>query len=99
MADPLGISTGQGQGRAQVFGDTYNDYFAEKVKKGTEEKKIQQDELAKLQAAEGLWDRDNELFKPKIEELRKYYRENARDIMKGDFDATTNLQAMKNDLT
>ena len=99
MADPLGISTGQGKGRAQVFGDTYNDYFAEKVKKGTEEKKVQQEELAKLQAADGLWDRDNELFKPKIEELRKYYRENARNIIKGDFDATTNLEAMKNDLT
>jgi len=99
MADPLGISTGQGKGRAQVFGDTYNDYFAEKVKTGTEEKKVQQEELAKLQAADGLWDRDNELFKPKIEALRKYYRENARNIIKGDFDATTNLQAMKDDLT
>ena len=99
MADPLGISTGQGKGRAQVFGDTYNDYFAEKVKTGTEEKKVQQEELAKLQAADGLWDRDNELFKPKIEALRKYYRENARNIIKGDFDATTNLEAMKNDLT
>ncbi len=99
MADPLGISTGQGQGRAQVFGDTYNDYFAEKVKTGTEEKKTQQAELAKLQAADGLWDRDNELFKPKIENLRKYYRENARKIIQGDFDATTNLEAMKNDLT
>ena len=99
MADPLGISTGQGKGRAQVFGNTYNDYFAEKVKTGTEEKKTQQAELAKLQAADGLWDRDNELFKPKIEALRKYYRENARNIIKGDFDATTNLQAMKDDLT
>lgn len=99
MADPLGISTGQGKGRAQVFGNTYNDYFAEKVKTGTEEKKTQQAELAKLQAADGLWDRDNELFKPKIEALRKYYRENARNIIKGDFDATTNLEAMKNDLT
>lgn len=99
MADPLGISTGQGKGRAQVFGNTYNDYFAEKVKTGTEEKKTQQAELAKLQAADGLWDRDNELFKPKIEALRKYYRENARKIIKGDFDATTNLQAMKDDLT
>lgn len=99
MADPLGISTGQGQGRAQVFGDTYNDYFAEKVKTGTEEKKTQQAELAKLQSADGLWDRDNELFKPKIENLRKYYRENARKIIQGDFDATTNLEAMKNDLT
>ena len=99
MADPLGISTGQGQGRAQVFGDTYNDYFAEKVKTGTEEKKTQQAELAKLQSADGLWDRDNELFKPKIENIRKYYRENARKIIQGDFDATTNLEAMKNDLT
>ena len=54
MADPLGISTGQGKGRAQVFGDTYNDYFAEKVKTGTEEKKKNAAELAKLQAADGL---------------------------------------------
>lgn len=94
--NPLGISTGQGKGLAQVFGDTYSDHFKQKADEGAKKKAEIEAALAKSSA--GVWDRDLGMFKPMREELRKYVQDNARDIIKGDFDATVGWQAKQNEM-
>ena len=98
MSDnPLGISTGQGKGLAQVFGDTYSDYYKQKADEGA--KKKAEIEKAMAQSSAGVWDRDLGLFKPMRDDIRKYVRDNARAIIDGDFDATIGWQQKKNDMT
>ena len=96
MANPLGISTGQGKGLAQVFGDTYNDYYKQKADEGAKKKAELEAAMAKSSA--GVWDRDLGLFKPMREELRKYVQDNARDIIDGKFDANVGWQAKQDEL-
>lgn len=96
MANPLGISTGQGKGLAQVFGDTYNDYYKEKADEGAKKKAELEAAMAKSSA--GVWDRDLGLFKPMREDLRKYVQDNARDIIDGKFDANVGWQAKQDEL-
>lgn len=96
MANPLGISTGQGKGLAQVFGDTYNDYYKEKADEGAKKKAELEAAMAKSSA--GVWDRDLGLFKPMREDLRKYVQDNARDIIDGKFDANVGWQKKQDEL-
>jgi len=95
-SNPTGISTGQGKGEAQVFGDTYNDYFKQKADAGA--KKKAEIETALAQSTAGVWDRDLGMFKPQIEDIRKYVTDNARSIIDGDFDATIGFQKKQNDM-
>jgi len=97
MADPLGISTGQGQGEAQVFGNTYNDYYAKKADEGAAKKAEIEQGLASISG--GVWDRDLGIFKPQLNDVRKYVEDNARAIIDGDFDANIGWNKKKNELT
>lgn len=94
--DPLGRTTGQGKGLAQVFGDTYSDYWKQKADKAEEKKKELEDVLATSSA--GVWDRDLGMFKPMRDDLRQYVQDNARDIINGKFDATVGWQKKKNEM-
>lgn len=94
--NPLGVSTGQGKGEAQVFGSTYNDYFKQKADEGA--KKKAEIEKAMAQSTAGVWDRDLGMFKPLREDLRKYVQDNARAIIDGDFDATVGWQKKQNEM-
>ena len=96
MADPLGISTGQGQGEAQVFGNTYNDYYAKKADEGAAKKAEIEQGLASISG--GVWDRDLGIFKPMLEDVRKYVQDNARAIINGDFDANIGWNRKKNEV-
>ncbi len=97
ISNPTGISTSQGRGQAQVFGDTYNSFFKDKLETAKAKDKEVTDAMAKLSEPGQLWSRDVGAFKPKLDNLRQFYRDNARDIIKGDFDTTLKLKQLQND--
>lgn len=96
-SNPTGISTGQGRGEAQVFGNTYNPFFKEKLTDAKAKNKEVTDAMAKLSDPGSLWSRDVQAFKPKLDGLRQFYRDNAQKIIKGDFDTTLKLKQLQND--
>ena len=96
--NPTGLSTGQGKGAAQVFGSTYNPYFKERLTEAKKKDKEVTDAMAKASDVSQLWSRDVGTFKPMVNDLQKFYRDNARAIIKGDFDATLKLKQMQNDM-
>lgn len=96
-SNPTGISTGQGRGEAQVFGNTYNPFFKEKLTDAKAKNKEVTDAIAKLSDPGSLWSRDVQAFKPKLDGLRQFYRDNAQKIIKGDFDTTLKLKELQND--
>jgi len=71
-SNPTGISTGQGKGEAQVFGDTYNDYFKQKADAGA--KKKAEIETALAQSTAGVWDRVQFINSSKA--AKKFYEQN-----------------------
>ena len=95
--NPTGISTGQGKGEAQVFGSTYNPFFKDKLTDAKAKNKEVTDAMAKLSEPGNLWSRDVQSFKPKLDGLRQFYRDNAQKIIKGDFDTTLKLKELQND--
>ena len=96
--NPTGLSTGQGRGAAQVFGNTYNPYFKERLTEAKKKDKEVTDAMAKVSDTSQLWSRDVGVFKPMVNDLQKFYRDNARAIIKGDFDATLKLKQMQNEM-
>lgn len=97
--NPTGLSTGQGKGAAQVFGNTYNPYFKERLTEAKKKDKEVTDAIAKASDASQLWSRDVGAFKPMVNDLQSFYRDNARAIIKGDFDATLKLKQMQNEMS
>jgi hypothetical protein len=98
-SNPLGTSTGIGKGEAQVFGDTYNSVFKDKLAQAEKKDKELKDAMAKASDMSQLWSRDVAAFKPMVNEYQNFVRENARALIKGDFDATVKNQQMMNNLT
>lgn len=98
-SNPLGTSTGLGKGEAQVFGDTYSSFFKDKLAQAEKKDKELKDAMAKASDMSQLWSRDVAAFKPMVNEYQNFVRENARALIKGDFDATVKNQQMMNDLT
>ena len=96
--NPTGLSTGQGKGAAQVFGNTYNPYFKERLTEAKKKDKEVTDAMAKVSDTSQLWSRDVGAFKPMVNDLQKFYRDNARAIIKGDFDATLKLKQKQNEM-
>ena len=96
--NPTGLSTGQGKGAAQVFGSTYNPYFKERLTEAKKKDKEVTDAMAKVSDSSQLWSRDVGAFKPMVNDLQKFYRDNARAIIKGDFDATLKLKQKQNEM-
>jgi len=96
--NPTGLSTGQGKGAAQVFGSTYNPYFKERLAEAKKKDEEVTDAMAKASDMSQLWSRDVGAFKPMVNDLQQFYRDNARAIIKGDFDATLKLKQMQNDM-
>ena len=96
--NPTGLSTGQGKGAAQVFGSTYNPYFKERLTEAKKKDKEVTDAMAKVSDTSQLWSRDVGVFKPMVNDLQQFYRDNARAIIKGDFDATLKLKQMQNEM-
>jgi len=97
--NPTGLSTGQGKGAAQVLGNTYNPYFKERLTEAKKKDKEVTDAMAKASDASQLWSRDVGAFKPMVNDLQSFYRDNARAIIKGDFDATLKLKQMQNEMS
>lgn len=98
-SNPLGTSTGIGKGEAQVFGSTYNSIFKDKLAQAEKKDKDLKDAMAKASDMSQLWSRDVSAFKPMVNEYQNFVRENARALIKGDFDATVKNQQMMNKLT
>lgn len=98
-SNPLGTSTGLGKGEAQVFGDTYSSFFKDKLAQAEKKDKELKDAMAKASDMSQLWSRDVAAFKPMVNEYQNFVRENARALIKGDFDATVKNQQMMNNLT
>ena len=96
--NPTGLSTGQGKGAAQVFGSTYNPYFKERLAEAKKKDEEVTDAMAKASDMSQLWSRDVGAFKPMVNDLQQFYRDNARAIIKGDFDATLKLKQMQNEM-
>ena len=63
-SNPLGTSTGIGKGEAQVFGDTYNSVFKDKLAQAEKKDKELKDAMAKASDMSQLWSRDVSAFKP-----------------------------------
>ena len=78
--NPTGLSTGQGKGAAQVFGSTYNPYFKERLTEAKKKDKEVTDAMAKASDTSQLWSRDVGAFKPMVNDLQKFYRDNARAV-------------------
>lgn len=97
--NPTGLSTGQGKGAAQVFGNTYNPYFKERLTEAKKKNKEVTDAMAKVSDSNQLWSRDVGTFKPMVNDLQQFYKDNARAIIKGDFDATLKLNQMQNEMS
>ena len=98
-SNPLGTSTGIGKGEAQVFGSTYNSIFKDKLAQAEKKDKELKDAMSKASDMSQLWSRDVAAFKPMVNEYQNFVRENARALIKGDFDATVKNQQMMNNLT
>ena len=95
MADPLGVSTGQGRGFAQDFGDTYNPYFKEEtVKKEAKIAKADKtisDALGTI-STKDLWNKDIPILNEQKKVINKWVGDNYRDILRGDLNALTEFQ-------
>lgn len=102
MADPLGVSTGQGRGFAQEFGDTYNPYFKEEtVKKEAKVAKADKtisDALGTISTKE-LWNRDVPLLNEKKKVVNNFVRENYRNILNGDIQTLQDFQDQVDDIS
>lgn len=95
--NPKAISTGEGTGLAKVIKPMQSDYYDKKYA----EAKGRKDEAKKSMAAamsKTPWKVDMPEFQNKVAELRNFYNENAYDLMKGDFDAQVQLDAMQQGL-
>jgi len=97
--NPTGLSTGQGKGAAQVFGDTYNPYFKERLTEAKKENEELKKAASKATDMSQLWSRDVDSFKPMVDKYQKFVRENSRALIKGDFDATLKNQQMMNEMS
>jgi len=102
MADPLGVSTGQGKGFAQQFGDTYNPFFKEQALKNdakvAKADKTISDSLGTISTKE-LWNRDIPLLNEKKKEINAYVRENYQSILNGDLTAIQQFQDEVDDIS
>ena len=97
MTDPRAISTGIGQGEAQVFTPYQTDYFDKKAQLALKEKDAQAKRYAEL-GSMPVWSRDLPEFKNKLNNVRDFYTQNARKIMSGDFDTKVKLNELQGDL-
>lgn len=97
MANPTGIATAQGRGEAQVLNPTQRDYYKTKTAEAAERKQDAQKSVAAA-VSKTPWSRDMPLFKDKVTQLKQFYNDRAYDLMKGDFDAQVELEAMQNDI-
>jgi len=98
-SNPLGTSTGIGKGEAQVFGSTYNSIFKDKLAQAEKKDKELKGAMAEASDMSQLWSRDLSAFKPMVNEYQNFVRQNAKALIKGDFDATVKNQQMMNKLT
>tara|TARA_R110001599_G_scaffold167273_1_gene357200 strand:+ start:2613 stop:4229 length:1617 start_codon:yes stop_codon:yes gene_type:complete len=98
-SNPLGTSTGIGKGEAQVFGSTYNSIFKDKLAQAEKKDKELKGAMAEASDMSQLWSRDVSSFKPMVNEYQNFVRQNAKALIKGDFDATVKNQQMMNKLT
>tara|TARA_R110001592_G_scaffold1340_1_gene7931 strand:- start:12784 stop:14415 length:1632 start_codon:yes stop_codon:yes gene_type:complete len=99
LNNPTGRTTGIGKGEAQVFGDTYNPLFKEKLKDAKKENKEITEAMAKASDMSQLWSRDVQSFKPMVNNYQDFVKKNAKALIKGDFDATLKNKQMMNELT
>lgn len=88
--DPRAVSTGLGQGEAQVFKPFETDYFKRKANLALEAKEKAQADVAAA-ISKTPWSRDMGQFKKMTQELKDYYTQNSRALLEGDFDAKVEL--------
>lgn len=94
----LGVSTGINQGEAQVFGDTYNPFFKEKLTEAKEKKAGLDKDVSTFQS-KGVYWRDAGLMKEKLGDYRSFVQNNVQALMDGDFDAISKKNQMESDMT
>ena len=88
--DPRAVSTGLGQGEAQVFKPFETDYFKRKANLALEAKEKAEADVAAA-ISKTPWSRDMGQFKKMTQELKDYYTQNSRALLEGDFDAKVEL--------
>jgi len=96
MPEGRGISTGIGQGEAQVFQPAYSDYYKRLGAIGAKKKAGIQKGLAF--DTKDLWDRDVPQFSEKAQGLRSWVVENNEALMKGDINTQAKFNELQQDI-
>lgn len=94
--DPLAISSGIGQGEAQVFKPFQTDYYKFKYQEADKRRQ----ESAKMMDIDTskIWSRDIPYLAPELEKLRQYYKDNYAKILKGDPMTQVEMNRMAQDI-
>lgn len=95
--DPLGISTGQGRGAAQVFGSTYNPTMRQQAQLNVEKKREFDRDLYEDLEAPGAWHRDDPIIMDKRNKLYEFTKENTGKLLNGDAETMMEFNRMKDD--
>lgn len=92
--DPLAISTGIGQGEAQVFDIPKSTFYRDKL---NEAKKADADIASDVSTtlSKAPWSNDLPEFREMQSNIRNYVKNNRAALVKGDFDAKIELERMK----
>jgi hypothetical protein len=94
----LGISTGINKGEAQVFGNTYNPLYKDKLE-DAKEKKAELDKGITDFESKGVYWRDEALMKDKLNNYRTFVQDNVKALMDGDFDALSNKRKLESEMS
>lgn len=95
--NPRAVSTGEGKGLAKVIKPLESDYYDKKYAEAKERKGEAKKSMAAAMS-KTPWKVDMPEFQNKVAELQNFYRDNAYDLMKGDFETQVKLDAMQQDL-